>query len=278
SRNTSFEEGGLSPISPDVPSYLEVGKRSKVAGKRKVAIGSHEEDPQRKAQKVTAQESKVAGDAYTPLDVDSDPIYMQHLREISIEKLYNIHNKAYMRQAVLDNVLNGRTQEMIFALHKSRTSCDTIREREIQKDKAHAELEKNIEALLNRVNGLHSRYSRLILEENKSINYEQGVSTLRAKVEGLKSEWKSLRASEIQLLQDVDSLRQNRAAVVARVTPDVVMKLIHSDEMGVLIARLVKASIIHSRCASFKEVAELKKPFVLEEMPGYHPSSKGEYD
>nr|GFA24766.1 hypothetical protein [Tanacetum cinerariifolium] len=29
SRNTSSEEGGLSPISPDAPSYLEVGKRSK---------------------------------------------------------------------------------------------------------------------------------------------------------------------------------------------------------------------------------------------------------
>ncbi|GJX80158.1 hypothetical protein Tco_0328307 [Tanacetum coccineum] len=108
-----------------------------------------------------------------------------------------------------------------------------------------------IEALQSRVNGLHSEYSRLILEEKKWINYEQTLSTLRARVEGLKSKGKSLRASDIQLLQEVDSLWQDRAAV---------------------------ASIIHGRCATFEEVAKLKKPFVLEEMPGHRLSSKEEYD
>ncbi|GKF76661.1 hypothetical protein Tco_0229131, partial [Tanacetum coccineum] len=93
----------------------------------------------------------------------------------------------------------------------------------------------------------------------------------------LKSEGKRLRASEIQLLQ-VDSLMQDRAAMVARAIPDGIMNLICSDEIGVLIARLVKASIIHGGCATFKEVAELKKPFVLDEMPGNRPSSKEEYD
>ncbi|GKA75860.1 hypothetical protein Tco_0782238 [Tanacetum coccineum] len=48
--------------------------------------------------------------------------------------------------------------------------------------------------------------------------------------------------------------------------------------MGVLIARLVKASIIYGRCSAFEEVAELKKPFVLEEMPVYRPSLKEEYN
>nr|GEW55858.1 hypothetical protein [Tanacetum cinerariifolium] len=48
--------------------------------------------------------------------------------------------------------------------------------------------------------------------------------------------------------------------------------------MDVLIARLVKVSVIHGWCVAFKEVAELKKPFVLEEMPGYRPSLKEDYD
>ncbi|GJS36633.1 hypothetical protein Tco_0535015 [Tanacetum coccineum] len=323
SRNTSSKEGGLSPIGPDVPSYLEVGKRSIIARKRKVVVGSHGEDPYRKARKVLAQASKVAGDASTPLDIDSDPnihgkpdpstvcnifvflknlikvvsfpflflcaefpsakelkdvtdchwvvahvtlpSWKQYLREISIEQLCDIHDKAYIRQAVLDNVLNGRTRELISALHKARASCYTIREREIKKDKAYAELEKKcnealqnldknplvsdmrieIESLQSRVKGLHGEYSRLILEEKKWINNEQTLSTLHAKT---------------------------------RVIPDVAMKLIHSDEIGVLTARLVKASIIHGRCASFEEVAELKKPFVLEEMCSYRPSLKEEYD
>nr|GEV83579.1 zinc finger, CCHC-type [Tanacetum cinerariifolium] len=79
---------------------------------------------------------------------------------------------------------------------KARASCDTIREREIKKDKAYAELEKN---------------------------YNEALQ-------------------------------------------DLAIKLIRSDKMGVLIARLVKASIIHGRCAAFEEVAELKKPFVLEKI------------
>nr|GEW20892.1 reverse transcriptase domain-containing protein [Tanacetum cinerariifolium] len=69
-----------------------------------------------------------------------------------------------------------------------------------------------------------------------------------------------------------------RAAVVAKVIPDAAMKLVHSDEMGVLVTRLVNASIIHGRYVAFKEVAELKEPFVLEKMPGYCPFLKEEYD
>ncbi|GJZ36422.1 hypothetical protein Tco_0582613 [Tanacetum coccineum] len=263
SHNISSDKGGLSPIGPDAPSYLEEGKRSTVAGKRKVAVGSHVEDPHWKARKVPAQASKVAGDAFSPFDVDSDPdihgkldpytlkdatdchwiiahvtppSWKQHLREISKEQLCDIHDKAYMRQAVLDNVLNGRTRELISTLHKARASYDTMREREIKKDKEYAELEKKsnealqdldknplisdmraeIETLQSQVNGLHSEYSRLILEEKKWINYKQTLSTLRAKVKGLTSKGKRLKASEIQLLHEVDSLRQDRAAVVSR--------------------------------------------------------------
>ncbi|GJS75107.1 retrovirus-related pol polyprotein from transposon TNT 1-94 [Tanacetum coccineum] len=73
SRNTFSKEDRLSLIGPDALSYLEVGKRLMVAGKRKVVVGSHGEDPHWKAQKVSAQSSKVAGDASTPFDVDSDP-------------------------------------------------------------------------------------------------------------------------------------------------------------------------------------------------------------
>ncbi|GJU26263.1 hypothetical protein Tco_1164884 [Tanacetum coccineum] len=301
SRHTSSEEGGLSPIGLDAPSYLEVGKRSKVAGKRKVVVSSGE-DPNQKTQNVPAQASKVVGDASTPLDVDSDPdiheflsakelkdatdchwvfahvtppSWKQYLREISTEQLCDIHDKAYTRQAVLDNVLNGKTRELIFALHKARASCDTIREREIKKDKAYAELEKKCNEALQNLdkNPLVSDMRTKIETLQSRLMVSTTLSTLRAKVEGLRSEGNRLRASEIQLLQEVDSLRQDRAAVVARVIPDATMKLIRSDEMGVLIARLVKASIIHGRYASFEEkeydragndLADATFPFLVE--------------
>ncbi|GKF75282.1 hypothetical protein Tco_0224726, partial [Tanacetum coccineum] len=77
---------------------------------------------------------------------------------------------------------------------------------------------------------------------------------------------------------EIDSLRQDRAVVVAKVVPDAAMKLVHSDEIGILVGRLVKASIIHDRCVAFEEVAELKELFVLEKMPCYRPFLKEEYD
>nr|GEW32212.1 hypothetical protein [Tanacetum cinerariifolium] len=234
------------------------------------------EDLHRKARKVPAQASKVAGDSSSPLDVDSDPdihdkldpstickfpsanelkdatdchwvvahvtppSWKQYLREISIEQLCDIHDKAYIRQAVLGNVLNGRTRELIFVLHKARVSCDTIREREIKKDKAYAELEKKCNELL------------------QDLYKNPLVSDMRSEIDTSQS--------------------QDRANVVSRVILDATMKLIHSDERDVLVAKLIKASIIYGRCTAFEEVVNLKKPFVLEEILGYRPSSKEEYD
>nr|GEW32444.1 hypothetical protein [Tanacetum cinerariifolium] len=160
---------------------------------------SHESDDLTpRTWKVPPHASKVAGDASTPFDVDSDsdihgccprnPSVMEkHLKEMGLEQLCDIHDKAYMRQAVLDNVLNSRTRELIYALHKARASCDAIRERKVKKDKAFAELEKNcnealqdlnknpllsdmrseIKTLQGQVNGLHNKYGKLVPEEKK---------------------------------------------------------------------------------------------------------------
>nr|GEW32216.1 ribonuclease H-like domain-containing protein [Tanacetum cinerariifolium] len=221
------------------------------------------EDLHRKARKVPAQASEVAGDSSSPLDVDSDPdihdkldpstelkdatdchwviahvtppSWKQYLREISIEQLCDIHDKAYIRQAVLGNVLNGRIQELIFVLHKARVSCDTIREREIKKDKAYAELEKKCNE------PLQDLYKNPLVYDMRS---------------------------EIDTLQS-----QDRANVVSRVILDATMKLIHSDERDVLIAKLIKASIIYGRCTAFEEeeydragndLADASYPFLAE--------------
>ncbi|GKB44615.1 hypothetical protein Tco_0889557 [Tanacetum coccineum] len=201
--------------------------------------------------------------------------WKKHLRDISIKQLCDIYNRAYMHQAVLDNMLNSRTQELISALHKARASCDTIREREIKRDKAYAELEKKCNEALQDLDK-----NPLVSDMHSEIKTLQGqtLSILHAKVEGLESKKERLKASEIQMLQDINSLRQDRVVIVLKVVPDASMKLVHSDEMGVLIARLVRAAIIHGRCTAFEEVDKLKEPFVLENMLDYRTSSKDEYD
>ncbi|GJS98561.1 hypothetical protein Tco_0819731 [Tanacetum coccineum] len=300
SSNTSSDDE-LPLVHPSTSSFLEVGEKSKAAGKRKLAADALREGSHHRARKAPVQASKVAGDASTPLDVDSDPdihgkfepfpsarelkdatdcywvvahvtppSWKHHLRDISIEQLCDIHDRAYMHQAVLDNMLNSTTQELISALHKAKASCNAIRDREIKRDKAYAELEKKcneslqdldknplvsdmrseIETLQGQVNGLHNEYDMLLLKERKWASYEQTLSILHAKVECLESERERLKASEIQVF----------------------------DEMGVLVARLVREAIIHGRCTTFEEVAKLKEPFVLEKMPEYRTSSKDEYD
>ncbi|GJW46184.1 hypothetical protein Tco_0077830 [Tanacetum coccineum] len=150
SHNISADKGELSLIDPDAPSYLEEGKSSMVAGKRKVVLVPMERVSIERLKKFMLKQYLSVVSSFLL------KILIKYLRGISIEQLCDIHDKAYMRQAVLDNVLNGVG-----------------------------------------VNGLHSEYSKLILEKKKWINYEQTLSTLRAKVEGLGSKGKILEASKI---------------------------------------------------------------------------------
>ncbi|GKB38627.1 hypothetical protein Tco_0883569 [Tanacetum coccineum] len=177
-------------------------------------------------------------------------------------------------------------------------SDPNIHEREVAKNKAYAELERKcnealqdldkntlvldmrfeIETLQGQVDGLHSEYRRLMLKEKKWVNYEQTLSILRTKVKGLESKRERIKAFETQLLQEIDGLKHDRAAVVSKVVPDVATKLIHSDDMGLLVAKLIKVAIFCGRCTTFEEVASMKEPFILEKMSGYRSSSKEEFD
>ncbi|GJT36831.1 hypothetical protein Tco_0936696 [Tanacetum coccineum] len=128
------------------------------------------------------------------------PSWKQHLRDISLEKLCDIHDKAYMRYAVLDNMLNSRTRQLISALEKARASCNAIREKEIEKDKAYAELERKCNEAL------------------QDLDKNPLVLDMRVEIETLQG----------RLMGFTD-----RATVVSKVLPDVATKLICSDEMEV---------------------------------------------
>ncbi|GKC87711.1 hypothetical protein Tco_1148360 [Tanacetum coccineum] len=229
--------------------------------------------------------SKVAGKAFDHLDVDIDvdihefplakelkdsadchwvvahvtpPSWKEHLCQISIKQLFDIHDRSYICQVVLDNVLNNKTHELISALHKATASYDAIRARELEKDEAYVELERKCnEALLD-------------LNKNPLVaDIRTEIETLQGRVDGLHSECTRL---------EMDALKQDRALVIAKVVPNAAIKLIRIDEIGMLVSKLVKASIIYGRCVAFEEVAKLKEPFVMKKMAGYRLSSKQEYD
>ncbi|GJV13038.1 hypothetical protein Tco_1354579 [Tanacetum coccineum] len=103
-------------------------------------------------------------------------------------------------------------------------------------------MRSKIDTLQGHVDRLHNKYSRLVLKEKK---------------------W---------LLHEIDGLRQDRVAVVSKVIPYVAMELVHSDKMGLLVARLVKTTMFHGRSTSFKEgfnqasddLATASYPFIVE--------------
>ncbi|GKD86041.1 hypothetical protein Tco_1357195 [Tanacetum coccineum] len=55
------------------------------------------------------------------------------------------------------------------------------------------------------------------------------------------------------------------------------MKLVHSDELGRLVRKIVSYAVFYGRCAAFKEVAGMKEPFDLAKVRGYRPSYKKEH-
>ncbi|GKB30959.1 hypothetical protein Tco_0870360, partial [Tanacetum coccineum] len=222
------DEGG-SPSTKSINNEAQVDTSSKATRKRKQVVESSKEGPRRKTQRVPPQASKASGDASGPLNVYSDPnihkfpsakelkdsadyhwvvahvtppLWKQRLKEISLEKLYDIQDKAYMWQA---------------------------------------DLEKN----------------PLVLDMHSEIETLQG---------------------QVDRLHEVNSLRQDRADVVSKVVPYVATELVRSDEMGLLVARLIKAAMFRGRCMTFEEVAALNKPFVLKKMPCYRSSSKKGFD
>nr|GEX55017.1 hypothetical protein [Tanacetum cinerariifolium] len=231
------------------PYDLEAGNISKATEKRKHVAGPHgEEFP-------SAKELWDATDCHWVVAHVTSLSWKQHLKEISLEQLCDIHDRAYMHQAILDNAFQ-----------------------DLDKNPLVSDMRSKIEALKGPINGLHNKYNRLVLEEKKWVNYEQTLSTLHVRVKDLESEREKLKISKAQLLQEIDSLKQDKADVVTKVVPEEAMKLIQTDEMGILVAKLVKESMFHGTCAAFKEVDNLKEHFVLEKMPGYFLSSKEEFD
>ncbi|GKE57001.1 hypothetical protein Tco_1496186, partial [Tanacetum coccineum] len=137
--NTKTPATYVEPLNIVDPSQLKNHKVNvplKVAGKWKPAApGPSNRDTRKKTQKVMPQGSKAIKEPSDLLDVDSDP-------DIHVwKKIYDMHDKPYMRPVVLDNVMNRRTCELMSTHSEARAACNTIRERKRKKEKEYAELE-----------------------------------------------------------------------------------------------------------------------------------------
>ncbi|GJS79090.1 hypothetical protein Tco_0728971 [Tanacetum coccineum] len=181
----------------------------------------------------SAKELKNSADCHWVVAHVTPPFWKEHLRQISIKQICDIHDRAYMRQVILDNEMNSRTQELISTLHKATTLYDVIQARELEKDRAYAELERKCNKAL------------LDLDKNPL------VADMRTEIETLKRE--RLKLSEIQLLQEMDALKHDKSRSLQR-GPDCLLQTYIVMTWVLLVAAAVKDSLsISSRSDNFQE-------------------------
>ncbi|GJY34519.1 hypothetical protein Tco_0418988 [Tanacetum coccineum] len=61
------------------------------------------------------------------------------------------------------------------------------------------------------------------------------------------------------------------------VVPYAAMELVHSDELGRLMGKLVSSAITYGRCRAYEQVVAMKEPFDLSKVKGYHSSYQKEH-
>ncbi|GJX18794.1 hypothetical protein Tco_0221471 [Tanacetum coccineum] len=98
-----------------------------------------------------------------------------------------------------------------------------------------------------------------------------------SKVTSLEAEKARLEAVKVSLHKEVEELKHDRREVVSKVVPYAAMELVHSDDMGSLIGRLVSSTLLYRRCRAYEQVVDMKEPFDLSKVKGYRSSYKKDH-
>ncbi|GJV51781.1 hypothetical protein Tco_1447522 [Tanacetum coccineum] len=173
-------------------------------------------------------------------------------------ELLDLHDHCYARQAVVANAVNSTSRELLQVIEKLRGEFDVMkdmkraREEECEElrakfEAAMTEFEKNpmVVALPEKISTLSTEVKehkvsldRIMLKSQKWAGYQQSLSTLELKVTSLEAEKARLE----------------------------VVELVHSDDMGSLVGRLVSFAILYVRCRAYEQVADIKEPFNLSKV------------
>ncbi|GJS38268.1 hypothetical protein Tco_0563311 [Tanacetum coccineum] len=211
--------------------------------------------------------------------------------------LLDLHDRCYARQAVVDNTVNRRSHELLEVIEKLKGEVNVMRARELAREEeceglrakceaAMTDFDKNPAVLLLRekMSSLAAEakehkgnLDRLMLESQKWSGYQVSLSALESKVASLEAEKANLEATEASLRQEIEEVKHDRREVVSKVVPYACMELLHSDELGRLVGKLVSSAITFGRCRAYEQVARMKEPFDLSKVKGYRPSYEKEH-
>ncbi|GJU17057.1 hypothetical protein Tco_1145023 [Tanacetum coccineum] len=184
--------------------------------------------------------------------------------------LLDLHDRCYARQAVVDNAVNRRSHEILEVTEKLRGEADVMRARELAREEECKGLRAKCEApmtdfdknptvllLREKMSSLaaeekeHKRnLDRLMLESQKWSGYQVSLLALESKVTSLEAEKANLEATKASLRQEIEKVKHDKREVVPKVVPYACMELLHSDELGRLVGKLVSSAITFGKLKS----------------------------
>ncbi|GJS18290.1 hypothetical protein Tco_1141026 [Tanacetum coccineum] len=181
-------------------------------------------------------------------------------------ELLNLHDCYYAKQAIMDNAVNRIAWELLKVFEQMKGECDVLKEREKARDKECEEVKAKCEAAM------------IDFNNNPTVKVlHEKIAALLVEVAFLEAEKARLEAFEASLHQEVEDVKRDREEVVSKVVPYIAMELVHSNELGMRVGKLVSFVVFYWRCATFVEVAEMKEPFDLTKVKGYRPLYKKEH-
>ncbi|GJR49157.1 hypothetical protein Tco_1317260 [Tanacetum coccineum] len=202
--------------------------------------------------------------AITPL------AWKNHLDNHMDLELFDLHDHCRLgvHQAVVDNAINKRSRELLQVIEKLIGEFDVMRSSERAREEACEGLWVKCEAAMTdfeknpAVVALREKISALSTE----------VKEHKLNLDRMMLESQKLEAIKVSLRKEVKELKQDRREVVSKVVPYAAMELVHCDDIGSLVSKLVSSTIVYGRCRAFKQVADMKEPFDLSKVKDYRSS------
>ncbi|GJY48605.1 hypothetical protein Tco_0438561 [Tanacetum coccineum] len=201
------------------------------------------------------------------------PASKNHMDNHMDLELLDLHDRCYARQAVVDNVVNRRSCELLHVIEKLRGECGVMRSRERAREEECEGLQVKCEAAMTEF----EKNPAVVALWEKIFVLSDEVKEHKLNLDRMMLESQKLEAVEVSLQKEVEELKQDRREVVSKVVPYAVMELVYSDDMGSLVGKLVSSAIMYGRCRAFEQVVDMKEPFDLSKVKGYHSSHKKDH-
>nr|GEU43836.1 hypothetical protein [Tanacetum cinerariifolium] len=176
--------------------------------------------------------------------------------------LLDLRERFYTRQVVVDNAVNRRSRELLEVIEKLRGEADVMRARELAREEEYEGLQAKCEVSMT---DFDKNPAVLLLQEKMSslaVEAKEHKGNLDRLM--LKSQrWSGYQATKASLHQEIEEVKHDRREVVSKVVPYACMELLHSDELGRLVGKLVSSAITFEYVVDASASVEaflLKKP------------------